>query len=508
MGGPRWWVGPLLWMAASAGCGGARPCPVRPIGEAEAALQALHAQQAPLRALRAEARVEQRGPSGRIRGRVAMMLRRPASLRFDVMTQFGPAAVLTSDGARFALADLREHRFLEGPTCPENAARLLGIRLPAEQLARLLVGDAPTLPEATEQRMACEDGRYVVRLRAADGRRQRIELQVPEAELRAAPEAQRLRLAKVEVFDAEGKLAWRVELSDHRPVEGVRGPRGPVELPFRVAFEDRRGGQQVRIRLKEVRPAERLPEEAFRQRPRPGMQREEARCDAPAAAATAGEEDGGGEDQGVEERAIEGEGARVERARRLYEAGVRAYRQGDFVTAAERMQRAYEVFPSPALAYNAARVLERMGQYARAADYYRRYLEQGQPSAEERAALQRRIEQLAESERRLREQLITEAPSEQAMTAEARAFYERGVRLFQRGELQAALEAFAAAMQFAPLPEIYFNMGVVAEKLGRRREAADYFEEYLRARPQAPDREPVRRRIEALRRRIEALRGR
>ncbi len=277
----------------------------------------------------------------------------------------------------------------------------------------------------------------------------------------------------------------------------MQGPRGPVELPFRVDFEDRRGGQRVRVRLKEVRPAERLPEEAFRQRPRPGMQREEARCDAPAAATTSGEEGEGGE--GGEERAIEGEGAQVERARRLYAEGVRAYQQGDFVTAAERMQRAYEAFPSPALAYNAARVLERMGQYARAADYYRRYLEQGQPTAEERATLQRRIGELEAAERRLREQLITEAPGEQAMTAEARAFYERGVRLFQRGELQAALEAFAAAMQFAPLPEIYFNMGVVAEKLGRRREAADYFEEYLRARPQAPDREPVRRRIEALR---------
>jgi hypothetical protein len=50
-----------------------------------------------------------------------------ARLRFDAMTQFGPAAILTSDGQRFAYSDLRSRRFLTGETCERNIARFLEI---------------------------------------------------------------------------------------------------------------------------------------------------------------------------------------------------------------------------------------------------------------------------------------------------------------------------------------------------------------------------------------------
>ena len=78
------------------------------------------------------------GDRGRIRGTVLMFLERPNRVRFDVMTQLGPAAVLTSDGDTFQLSDLREGAFLHGPTCPENIARLLGISVDAENVLRVL----------------------------------------------------------------------------------------------------------------------------------------------------------------------------------------------------------------------------------------------------------------------------------------------------------------------------------------------------------------------------------
>ena len=122
------------------------------------------------RVVRAEARVDTRGREGRIRGTVMMFLERPDRVRFDVLTQFGAAAVLTSDGEQFQLADLRENRFLQGPTCPSNIARLLGVSLEGAEVARFLMGDTPRLSPA-EQTLTCEGDGYTVTLVAPDGRR-------------------------------------------------------------------------------------------------------------------------------------------------------------------------------------------------------------------------------------------------------------------------------------------------------------------------------------------------
>ncbi|MCG8555331.1 MAG: hypothetical protein MJD61_08600, partial [Proteobacteria bacterium] len=61
----------------------------------------MQASRAGVRGLQAEARVDQRGTEGRVRGTVWMFVERPSRVRFDVMTQFGPASVLTSDGRVF-----------------------------------------------------------------------------------------------------------------------------------------------------------------------------------------------------------------------------------------------------------------------------------------------------------------------------------------------------------------------------------------------------------------------
>ena len=58
-----------------------------------------------------EARVEQRGDQGRIRGTVLMLVQLPVHVRFDALTQFGPIATLTTNGELFQLLDQRESRF-------------------------------------------------------------------------------------------------------------------------------------------------------------------------------------------------------------------------------------------------------------------------------------------------------------------------------------------------------------------------------------------------------------
>lgn len=187
------------------------------------------------------------------------------------------------------------------------------------------------------------------------------------------------------------------------------------------------------------------------------------------------------------------------RARALFVEGQAAYDAGDFQVAAAKMREAYDLTHSPELAFNVARVYERMSEYAEAIRYFRIYLRRGQPDADARADVERRIAALREAEQRSRDHVFTAPPSDDELTREARTFFTRGVAMFRRREYEAAMQAFTAAHRFAPLPEVLYNMAVVSEQLGARRDAIDYYREYLRLRPNAPDRGFVEREIERLR---------
>ncbi|MDW8364087.1 MAG: tetratricopeptide repeat protein, partial [Myxococcales bacterium] len=190
---------------------------------------------------------------------------------------------------------------------------------------------------------------------------------------------------------------------------------------------------------------------------------------------------------------------RIARMRELFAQGVQAYEAGRLDEALRLMLEAQHNWRNPALAYNIARIYERMADAERAAYWFRAYLTHGQPTEAERADIERRIAALREIEARQREQLHAPPPSQDALTAEARAFFQRGIVLYQRRHYEAALEAFLAALRFAPLPELYYNLALVSERLGRRSDAIDYYREYLRVRPGASERAWVERRIEQLR---------
>lgn len=267
----------LLLALLLTGCPSA-VCPAARFTTAEELVSSYRRARSPVRGVTAEARVERNDASGRIRGTVFMMLARPDRVRFDAMTQFGPAAVLTSDGTTFSLADLRENRFFTGPTCAENIALLVGIPMEGEELAGLLLGQTPTL--AGDSEVICEAGRYVVTVTAADGRRERLEYAVREGDEAAAPDAQHLRLLRAERFDGDD-LTWRVSYDDYRVVEDpadVASPRRGVALPFRIRFEHPEQGIDTLVRVRSLELNSELPEDAFVQEVRPGMSVEPVEC--------------------------------------------------------------------------------------------------------------------------------------------------------------------------------------------------------------------------------------
>jgi hypothetical protein len=257
-------------------------CPARPHTDPGRALLALRSMRRPAHVIRAEASVEQWGRDGRIRGTVMMFIQRPASVRFDAMTQFGPAVILTSDGTEFALTDLRENRYMEGPTCPENIALLLGIPMSGADVTLFLLGDSPTLTTEAAAIECIGDGTYLVTLRGENGERQELALEVREWDLDrdAPPDEQRLRLVRSEMFDAGGQTVWRATYDDYRVIPDPVSDEGyGVAMPFKIRFEHPAERADTTVRFTEVDLNVDVPPGAFRQSPRPGIPPETVTCD-------------------------------------------------------------------------------------------------------------------------------------------------------------------------------------------------------------------------------------
>lgn len=267
-------LAPLLCLVfLLTGCPGAA-CPASRFETASAALRAHASHREAARVIRAEARVDRRDSEGRIRGTVLMFLERPDRVRFDAMTQLGPAAILTSDGATFALTDLREERFYVGPTCATNIERLLGLPLEGREVTQLLLGDTPRI-EASGEEIACTGGAYRVTLRGEGGRTQTLELEVDQQDLALPPDRQRTRLRRSEVHGPDGALEWRVEWSEYR---AVSGGGETVVLPFRIHFEHPSRGIDTLVRFESIDLNVEVPADAFVQEPRPGLPVEAVEC--------------------------------------------------------------------------------------------------------------------------------------------------------------------------------------------------------------------------------------
>jgi tetratricopeptide (TPR) repeat protein len=185
-------------------------------------------------------------------------------------------------------------------------------------------------------------------------------------------------------------------------------------------------------------------------------------------------------------------------ARECFRNAHAAYVAGDLSTALTGFQCAYQAAPSPELHWNLARVYERMGEADKSIEHYRAYLAQTEVTPRERKQIEARLKALAELQERQRAPIERAKPSAEDLSAEARVFYDRGVKLYRAQQYQAALAAFTAALQMSSAPELHFNLAVVSERLGKGQDAVDHYRAYLTARSNAEDRAQVEARITAL----------
>jgi hypothetical protein len=276
----------------SLACGKAPPASLFPDGEA--ALARMHATYECSRGVSSEAKLDYIGPGGRIRGNVLYLAGSPARLRLDLFSPFGAVlSTLTSDGASFRLADVRQREFFRGPANACNMARFTRIKLPPAVLVDLFRGEAPVLKHVgSPAQGAWESDRYVVRVAGAHGATERIELEPLPADFGRPWTEQRIRVLGVAV-EQQGVQLYSVRMADHArtvtapPREDPDGidpplmPSGPAceaELPRRLHIQVPAEGHDLVLAVVEASHNPPLPPGVFTQEEQPGMRTRLSPC--------------------------------------------------------------------------------------------------------------------------------------------------------------------------------------------------------------------------------------
>jgi hypothetical protein len=217
-------------------------------------------------ALRASATIEQVDHGTRLRGRVYVFMKRPASIRFDAMSPVDtPLAILTADPHSFALLDATQDAFFTGPPSSCNVARLLGIPLPPDAVADMLSG-IPPLIEADDRRLEWKmKGYHLLTLRSGALKQQ---VQIVTGTLGV---------------NALRSVVWRGKsiVYDLRFMKRAPVGKSGHSLPHSISFSMPQESRAVVLTYRDITLDPEIPEGTFTQSPPPGLPVKHVDCETP-----------------------------------------------------------------------------------------------------------------------------------------------------------------------------------------------------------------------------------
>ena len=285
---------PLL--VAAIGCHRVAPPPSR-FPTAADALARMKATYQCERGVRGDAKIDSFSERARVRGKLLLFGSRPSRLRFDLLSPppFNSImATLTTDDGHFALVDLRERKFYEGPATACNIARLTEVPLEAHTLVSLLGGQAPLLVhQDAELRMEWNpDGYYTIRVPSTRGAIEELQVAPTPSDFQKPWSAQRLRVLDVRVAQ-QGIELYHASLGAHEwtstapaqvDPDGIdppilpSGPQCTVEVPRTIHIEVKESGEDLLFRYEDVKVNPPLPPGVFTQPVPGGVERVHVEC--------------------------------------------------------------------------------------------------------------------------------------------------------------------------------------------------------------------------------------
>lgn len=209
-------------LVACAGCAVVRrPAVPVPPRTAQELLDTVDARRAATSSLRARSRVKA-GLAG-VWTRQAVLVRRPAQLRIDVLSPFGLALAIGSTPARLWVFPPAEGTRFEGAPRPEVVARVLGIPVAIEDLVDILLGVPPRRdPAGRPSSTVTAAGEVEIVLPVADGY-QSFWFAGDDGELRRVEERRADGAVLRVVFDDyRDGFPWSVEVEIPALGQGVR----------------------------------------------------------------------------------------------------------------------------------------------------------------------------------------------------------------------------------------------------------------------------------------------
>jgi Domain of unknown function (DUF4292) len=194
-----------------AGCSTRQAATPNPGVREETGLRSLVDRDRLLTSLQTPTIMEYSGPSGRIKVRENLTVRRPASLRVDAMSPLGVALIIAADDKQIAVFNASENTLMRGTASVATLARFIRIPMVPAQAVRLLLGlplDSSALT-ATPSSSRTEDQMKILSYVGAEN----DELGFKNGQL-----------ALVRERDAAGQVRYEMHYGDYRDIGGLRFP--------------------------------------------------------------------------------------------------------------------------------------------------------------------------------------------------------------------------------------------------------------------------------------------
>lgn len=221
-------------LASLAGCSSPLtvfPAPTTPIAgsdiRARDLLARLDARYAALRSFRALADMDYTAPRERLHVREVVVIERPDRLRIEMMSAFGVALQITSDGEQLRAYHRGERTFYSGAATARNLARFTRLELALRDITDLLVGLPPGRKRRGPAQIAFEEETDLWRVTTPlAGRGTQI----------VWFDHDRLLPVRTEEVDEEGNRNYLTSYGDYREVEGFIVPHEVMlEIPAQQA---------------------------------------------------------------------------------------------------------------------------------------------------------------------------------------------------------------------------------------------------------------------------------